>query len=374
MSEKESFSPQTPAKIKLHPHPGLIHYPSPEGLVTYNPLYKDEYILQPEYFERLQFWNGQNEDFLTPIDEELLEGNLVCEAPWDLYPWKGDKVAFSFHLATRNHESMTPHLSEAEMIESFTALSRSKGDPMTRPQSAHVIKYCPLPEPKPALIQDVSLFKALKERKTSRDFDGTPISLEKLSTLLYITFGHIHGEKWDELSDLGVNFSSERKSSPSGSGLQACEAYLSVSHVEGLEPGFYRYCSQDHTLALLSPGCDDEMQSYLVCDQFWVKGAACGLFITVDMERMWHKCDFARAYAYIFLEAGHISQNTLLTATALGMRTWLSGSMRDSFVADKFQLDGYRSFPVTSVYFGNGSDEAVPRKIKELALMKKKAV
>ena len=363
--------PQQPKKIMLYPNPGLVFYTTPEGFMCHDPLRKNDYVLLPEYLERLTFWDGIKEDYLTQIDEELLEGDLLFDQKQEHYPWKGDKTSYSFHLSTRNHSSMTPKLTEAEVIESFTAMSNSKGEPLPRETAPHVLKTTLLPNPCEDDLRALSFFDSLKKRKTSRNFNGDPVTLEHLSTLLHGTFGSIHGKKWEELSDLGVNFSSERRSNPSASGLQACDCYLSVSHVTGLEPGFYRYNSDNHSLQLLSEGCDDEMQSYLMCDQFWIKGSACGLFITVDMERMWHKSDLSRAYAYIFLEAGHTSQNLLLGSTTLGLNTWLSGTMRDEFIAKKFQLDGYRCFPVSSVFIGNGTEEAVPVKINELALKKK---
>lgn len=357
-------------KIKLYPNPGLFYYTKDDALIVCDPLRKEEYEILPDYFERLKFWNGNNEDFLTSMDEELLEGNLILENNVDYYPWKADKMSFLFHLSTRNHESLTPHQSEEEFIEAFTGMSKSKGILPERPVSQNILKSIHLPEPSLKAFEEASFFQVTKDRKTSRNFDGTPIPLEKLSNLLHLTFGHIHGKQWSELQDLKINFTSERKSSPSGTGLQVCEAYLAICHVEGLEPGFYRYHAESHSVDLLTTGCDDEMMSYLVCDQFWIKGSACGIFMTVDMERKWHKTHFSRGYAYVYLEAGHISQTTLLGATALGLRTWLTGSVRDSFIADKFQIDGNRSFPVTSVFIGNGSDDAVPAKIRELALKK----
>lgn len=367
---KSPLSTTQSEKIKLYPNPGLFYYVTEETMIVCDPLRQDEYEILPEYFERLKFWNGKNEDFLTSIDEELLEGNLILENKLEYYPWKGDKMSFLFHLSTRNHESMTPHQSEDELIEAFTSMSNAKGTLQERPISRHIHKTVVLPTPCLKTFEEASFFQVVKDRKTSRNFDGTTIPLEKLSNLLYLTFGHIHGKQWDELQELKINFSSERKSAPSGTGLQACEAYLAVCHVDTLEPGFYRYHPESHSIDLLTPGCDDEMISYLVCDQFWLKGAACGIFITVDMERKWHKTDFSRGYAYIFLEAGHISQTALLGATALGLKTWLTGSVRDAFVADKLQVDGHRSFPVTTVFIGNGSDDAVPAKIRELALKK----
>lgn len=358
---------ETSRKTKLYPNPGLIFYNTSEGFVCCDPLRNNEFVLEPSYFDRLQFWDGKNEDYLTSIDEDLLEGDLLCEAPQDVSVWKSDRITYSYHLATRNHESATPKLSDLEVIEAFTALSNSKGDPSPRHRPSQILKIIPLPEASLDAVNAASFYETVKHRKTSRRFNAQAMSSEDLSTLLYMNFGPIHGDQWSELQDLGVNFSSERRANPSGSGLQACECYLTVAHVEGIDPGFYHYNSKTHALELLSLGCDDELHSYLMCDQFWIKGSAVGFFIVGDMERYWHKSTLPRNYAYIFLEAGHISQNLLLSATALGLKTWLSGTMRDGYVAEKFQVDGCRCFPVTAVFVGNGTDDAVPLEICELA-------
>lgn len=354
-------------KYKLHPNPDVIFCLSDGGIVAVNTLTKEEYDLNEAYFSRLKFWNGQRSDKLSPIDSDLLEGDLVLESPADRPDWDGDRLSELFHSATRIPPSMVPSLSEDELAQQFVEMSRLKPNQLARlePDSDTLIK---LPEPDLVQIKATSLFDACKNRKTSRNFNGQPVSIQQLSDLLFMNFGYIHGTQWAELSEDDLNTVSERKSSPSSSGVQACEAFIEVVNVDGLEPGYYHYRATTHELALLSLGCDAAAISHSVCDQFWVKGAAFGIFITVDMTRVWYKCDFSRAYAYIFLEVGHISQTALLNATALGLKTWLTGSMRDEFVAQKFGLDGWRAFPVSCVFVGQGTDAAIPDKIKQTAL------
>ncbi len=354
-------------KKKLYPNPDVIFYFSEEGIVAVNSLTKEEYDLTDSYFSRLKFWNGQQSDKINAIDTDLLAGKLALEASVNRPSWRGDRLSELCHTATRNPDIMVPSLPEEEAARQFVEMSQLKPKTLERfiPPAISIIK---LPEPPLKGMQEMSLFEACKKRKTSRSFNGAPITLLQLSDLLFMSFGYIHGKEWKEVAAEDLNTVSERKSSPSGSGVQACDAYLAVVNVDGLVPGYYHYHADAHELALLSLECDEAAISHSVCDQFWVKGAACGIFITVDMNRVWYKSELARAYAYVFLEAGHISQTVLLNATALGLKTWLSGSMRDEFVAQKFGLDGWRHFPVTSVFVGQGADNAVPQKIREMAL------
>jgi SagB-type dehydrogenase family enzyme len=359
-------------KKKLYPNPDVIFYLGEEGIVAVNTLTKEEYDLTDIYFSRLKFWNGQRTDKMNAIDADLLAEGLILDSLMDRGPWDGDRLSELFHTATRNPAIMVPPLSEEEAARQFVEMSQLKQKKLERfiPPALDIIK---LPAPNLKAINDTSLFEVCKKRKTSRSFNGEAVALSQLSDLLFMSFGYIHGKEWQELAAEELNTVSERKSSPSGSGVQACDAYLTVVNVEGLTPGYYHYRADEHEVALLTPECDAAAISHSVCDQFWVKGAACGIFITVDMNRVWYKSDLARAYAYVFLEAGHISQTALLNATALGLKTWLSGSMRDEFVAQKFGLDGWRHFPVTSVFIGHGIEDAVPQKIRETVLKLRQA-
>lgn len=354
-------------KHKLYPNPSIIFHLSEDGIVAINAFTKDEFDLTDAYFSRLKFWNGQRSDKLNDIDRDLLEGGLVLEEPADDSVWGGDKLSEICHFATRNAASMIPSLSEEESTRQFVEMSREKPTALARFQP-DVISWVDLPEPDLAQIKQDSLFSSLKNRKTSRDFDGAAITARELSDILFISFGYIHGQKWDELAEDDLNTVAERKSSPSGSGVQSCDAFLAVVNVKGIEAGYYFYDAKGHKLGLLSQGCDDAAISHVMVDQFWIKGAACGIFITVDMNRVWYKTPFARAYGYVFLEAGHISQTALLSATSLGLKTWLSGSMRDEFIAKKFGVDGMRLFPVTAVFIGHGSDNAVPARVRDMVM------
>lgn len=90
-----------------------------------------------------------------------------------------------------------------------------------------------LSDPNLSKLEEMSLWQSLKERKTSRCFNGKPLTLEELSTLLFASFGLIHG-KWRELTSLGFEEMGYRRSSPSGGALHPVEAYVFVFNVEGI--------------------------------------------------------------------------------------------------------------------------------------------
>jgi hypothetical protein len=73
----------------------------------------------------------------------------------------------------------------------------------------------PLPSPDVERLRAVSLWDSLKARKSSRTFDGTPVSLVEISTLLHATFGEVHGP-WTHLTEHGLRELGIRRTSPSG--------------------------------------------------------------------------------------------------------------------------------------------------------------
>ncbi len=151
-----------------------------------------------------------------------------------------------------------------------------------------------------------------------------------------------------------------RKSSPSATGLHACDAFVSVTNVYGLEKGIYRYDAEAHQLYLAKEGMTDQELMFYVCDQFWVEGIAAGIFIMLDMRLVWAKDKNVRALPVAYLEAGHFSQTIQLCATSLGLKTWITGSFRDDEISKDFRINSSYISPVAFVGFGHGTDSSIP--------------
>src|SRR5690606_31824833 len=100
-----------------------------------------------------------------------------------------------------------------------------------------------------------------------------------------------------------------------------CDAYLVALDVNGLESGIYLYSAESHLLYQLKNSVNDDSIIYAMSDQFWAKNLSAGIFIVNDMRRTWIKDKKARGYLAAYLEAGHISQTILLSATTLGLHT-----------------------------------------------------
>ena len=71
-----------------------------------------------------------------------------------------------------------------------------------------------------------------------------------------------------------------------------------------------------------------------------------------------------RTITNAYLEAGHISQTLLLTATALGLNTWLSAVMREYFLKEILHIDENRYLLASIVSAGYGTNDPIPALLK----------
>ena len=66
------------------------------------------------------------------------------------------------------------------------------------------------------------------------------------------------------------------------------------------------------------------------------------------------------------VEAGHVSQTFQLVATALGLRTWLTGALADSQVEALLQLQNSAEEPLFFVGCGESDGQAMCQEIQDL--------
>lgn len=349
-------------------NPHVIFYFTDQGLTATDVLEKNTYVLDVNYFNRLIQWHTSRSLEITVQDQELKAENFLVDTPLVKGSWQGDNLSWLCHLAMRLPDSLTPSQSDEDVCQEMLQFAASKEGAPDRPP--FIGTEIALPEPNLSLLQERDYFQVLKSRMTTRNFNAEPITIDQLSLLLFICFGYVHGESWDEIESLGVLNIGERKTSPSATGLQSCEAYIAAQFVCGLDKGLYRYNPKTHCLHLIRPGLENDEFKHMVCDQFWIRDAACGLLIVFDSNRVFIKHEGARALLVGDFEAGHLSQTILLTATAMGLKTWLTATLRDDYLTRVLQLESPRCHVLTFIALGHGRNDPVPDKIKRLLLEK----
>ena len=120
-------------------------------------------------------------------------------------------------------------------------------------------------------------------------------------------------------STLGAAYRSEhgRRPVPSGGALYPLELYAVALDVDSLERGVHHYNPYRHRLALMRTVEREAVAAALV-DRELVENAAALLVVTAMFWRSRFKYGL-RGYRFVLLEAGHLMQNALLAATALGV-------------------------------------------------------
>lgn len=163
---------------------------------------------------------------------------------------------------------------------------RAVGGP--RPISDRSIRLASPPADLPAKIP-----RAIANRRSARDYRGTPVPLDKLGPALGFAFARL------ETRDAGL-----------------LRAHLVATRVDGLDPGVYEVEGDGEALLPLALGENASRLRRLALGQEIAERCAAVLFLSAPAEEA---CALHgdRAYRYLHLEAGVLGERFQLAATAL---------------------------------------------------------
>ncbi|MCF6471970.1 SagB/ThcOx family dehydrogenase [Nonomuraea sp. MG754425] len=186
-----------------------------------------------------------------------------------------------------------------------------------------------LPRPEPL---DARLHEAIAARRSARRFSEESLTLPEVASLLLMSAG---------LPDEpGGSGRTTFRAAPSAGGLHPTEIYLVVRAVDGLAPGVYHYRANDHVLEtlLLDPAASRRLADASSYPEK-LESAAVTLVLTAVFGRTVLKYG-ERAYRFVVLEIGHVAQNVLLVAAALGCGAIPIGGFVDDEVHAILDVDG----------------------------------
>lgn len=206
----------------------------------------------------------------------------------------------------------------------------------------------------------------LDARATCRNFDTTrPLPLRLFAQVLERVFG-AHGQVRG-----ADDFDVLKKTSPSGGALHPTECYLIVRKVEGLQPGLYHYRAGDHGLqplpldeARILADADQHpsMQGKHALDflawiavggQQWFADAPVLCVLAPRFGRnFWKYRNHPKAYRVCILDAGHLSQTLLLSATEQGLGSFVTAAINEVDIERAFGLTGIVDGPLAVCGFG----------------------
>ena len=193
----------------------------------------------------------------------------------------------------------------------------------TYPDALARVELPPLP-----LEPASSLWKALAERRSRRDFLRLPLSLPTLAGLLWATQGVTGQVEGFTL-----------RTAPSAGALYPIETYLIVHRVEGLAEGLYHLDVWGKVLELLRPGnLEAEITLAALSQDMCADAPVVFVWTAVVPRGKWKYGE--RAYRYIYLDAGHIAENLYLAAEDLNLGCCTVGAFLDDEVNALLGVDG----------------------------------
>jgi SagB-type dehydrogenase family enzyme len=232
-----------------------------------------------------------------------------------------DDPAENYHESSKAYPSF--------LAREVPGVARLEGDPALQQVVARAVKRhphlpsVPLPPPMPL---DASLGTVLRNRRSAREPRGAPLSLEHLATLLHAAYG------------VTCEAPQPLRTVPSGGALYPLELYVVANAVRGLAARLYHFDPLRHALEKLgSPRAAGTLEDAFVYPEF--AGASAVVAVTALFWRTRFKYGL-RGYRFALLEAGHVVQNLLLTATALGLAAIPIGGYYDARLERLLGVDG----------------------------------
>ncbi len=184
-----------------------------------------------------------------------------------------------------------------------------------------------LPEP---VYRGLSVEEAIMRRRSERSYSGEALSLAELSQILFAAQG-ITGAAGDRAL----------RAAPSAGATYPYEVYVFANRVEGLEPGIYHYLPQGHGVELVRAGEFGEALSEACLGQAMPAEGAVSIVLAAVAGRTIDVYG-ERGLIYIYMEAGHISENIYLECASLGLAVVAVGAFYESGIDALIGLDGER--------------------------------
>jgi len=186
-------------------------------------------------------------------------------------------------------------------------------------------KKIELPKPQ---YTGMTVEEAIEKRRSVRNYSTKPISKAQLSQLLFAAQG-VSGKMYGK----GL------RTAPSAGALYPFEVYVVVNNVQDLARGIYHYSVLDHAIELVKSGDFRNQITDAGLKQEMLGDAGVTFVLSAIFDRVRHKYG-ERGFRYVYMEAGHISQNIYLQAVSLGLGSVCAGAFLDEKVNQLVGVDG----------------------------------
>ena len=199
-------------------------------------------------------------------------------------------------------------------------------------------------------VTEDSYTKLLDIRRSIRNYDNNvPMTQSQLAFLLYSAQGIQEYRGKDEAFTL--------RPVPSGGARHPFETYAAVRNVEGLEQGLYYYApavnvsKKKVSLSYIANLPDESQISDMLAGQSWAAKSQIVMFITcVPYRSEWRYKE--HSHRVILIDLGHVGQNIMLTAAALGLGSCCIAAYDQELCDKLLNVDGTDEYTVYAVTVG----------------------
>lgn len=171
--------------------------------------------------------------------------------------------------------------------------------------------------PSPSFDSPTSLEEALSKRRSVREYQDAPLTLNEVAQMLWAA--------------QGITSLEGLRTAPSAGALYPLEVYLLVGNVDGLAAGVYHYHPQEHALSKVFEGDRRVALSEAALGQEAIQNGSVVIVIAAVFERTTRKYG-ERGVQYVHMEVGSVAQNIYLQAESLGLGTVFIGAFYDDQV------------------------------------------
>jgi SagB-type dehydrogenase family enzyme len=203
-----------------------------------------------------------------------------------------------------NSSSATSFLPDATELTSLTRTPEDTAMPIQQPKTEYIPKvdgsFSTLPLPQTWFPDDMTLFRALQERHSSRAFRSEELPTSILSSILWAGFG--------------INRPTGKRTAPSANNVQDIDIYLATSK------GLFRYEAVNHDLI---PLLADDLRPFTGLQEF-VSSAPLNLVYVSNYNRIQASAEDCLQWSWA--HCGFIAQNVYLACANLGLATVVRSS------------------------------------------------
>jgi SagB-type dehydrogenase family enzyme len=172
---------------------------------------------------------------------------------------------------------------------------------------------------------DLSVARALAQRRSLRSYRDRELSTQELSWIVYAA--------------TAITASGAYRTAPSAGALYPIETYVAVHRVDGIAAGLYHVDVRAQALERVRSGSVAGDLVLAGLGQDFLRNAPVVLVLTGLFQRSRWKYH-ERHYRYVCWEGGHIAQNVYLAAEAAGLGACVVGAFFDRTLNELLRIDG----------------------------------